>query len=347
MYASEGEMVMAATILVVDSDPVNCTTWETLLLDQRYEVVAAWTGETALTVCSDLQPDLVLLSYLLPDIEGLEVCRRLKAQPRNCLTPVVLLTSGIEARRSSEAIEAGVDDFLGCPTMLWEALTCVHYLLQVKAYIDERAKSEIFSLAHSVDAEDVFRGGHSVRVSNNAVRLGKSLGLAETDLETLRIGGLVHDVGKIGVPNAILSKVGPLNPDEIKIIMRHPVLGERICAPLKTLRDVLPLVRSHHGRMDGTGYPDGLCGEQISLIVRLLQIVDICDALTGDRPYRQALSLPRALLVLYEEADRGWVDEALVSQLALVTVGAQGLAAIRNGGISRSSGMSERSGNNS
>ena len=323
---------MAATILVVDSDPVNCATWETLLLDQRYDVVAARTGETALAVCSNLQPDLVLLSYLLPDIRGLEVCRRLKAQPRNCLTPVVLLTSGIEARCSSEAIEAGVDDFLGCPTMLWEALTCVHYLLQVKAYIDERAKSEILSLAHGVDAEDVFRGGHSTRVSNNAVRLGKSLGLTEHDLETLRIGGLVHDVGKIGIPNAILSKAGPLDPDESKIIMEHPILGEKICASLKSFRDVLPLVRSHHERMNGTGYPDGLCGEQISLIVRLLQIVDICDALTSDRPYRKAVSLPRALVVLYEEADRGWLDEALVSQLALVTVGAQGLAAIRNRG---------------
>jgi putative two-component system response regulator len=338
---------MAATILVVDSDPVNCATWETLLLDQRYDVVAARTGETALTVCSDLQPDLVLLSYLLPDIRGLEVCRRLKAQPRNCLTPVVLLTSGIEARCSSEAIEAGVDDFLGCPTMLWEALTCVHYLLQVKAYIDERAKSEILSLAHGVDAEDVFRGGHSTRVSNNAVRLGKSLGLTENDLETLRIGGLVHDVGKIGIPNAILSKAGPLDPDESKIIMEHPILGEKICASLKSFRDVLPLVRSHHERMNGTGYPDGLCGEQISLIVRLLQIADICDALTSDRPYRKAVSLPRALVVLYEEADRGWLDEALVTQLALVTVGAQGLEAIRNRGRFRSSGVSERSGNNS
>jgi putative two-component system response regulator len=338
---------MAATILVVDSDPVNCATWETLLLDQRYEVVAARTGETALTVCSDLQPDLVLLSYLLPDIKGLEVCRRLKAQPRNCLTPVVLLTSDGEGRCTSEAIEAGVDDFLGDPTMHWEALSRVHYLLQLKAYIDDRAKAEILSLAHSIDAEDAFRGGHSARVSNTAVRLGKSLGLSANDLEALRIGGLVHDIGKIGIPDAILSKPGPLAPDESEIIRGHPILGEQICAPLKSFRDALPLIRSHHERMNGTGYPDGLCGDEISLIVRLLQIVDICDALTSDRTYRQALSLPRALVVLYEEADRGWLDEALVSQFALITVGAHGLAAIRNGGRLRSSEMTSRSGSNS
>jgi putative two-component system response regulator len=333
---------MAATILVVDSDPVNCATWETLLLDQRYEVFAARTGETALTVCSDLQPDLVLLSDLLPDIRGLEVCRRLKAQPRNCLTPVALLASECEVRCTSEAIEAGVDEFLGGPTMPWEALSRVHYLLQLKAYIDDRAKSEILSLAQSIDAADVFRGGHSARVSNTAVRLGKSLGLSRNDLEALRIGGLVHDIGKIGIPGAILSKPGPLNPDESEIIRGHPILGEQICAPLKSFRDVLPLVRSHHERMNGSGYPDGLCGDEISLIVRLLQIVDICDALTSDRSYRRALSLPRALVVLYEEADRGWLDEALVSQFALITVGARGMAAILNGGRLWSSEVMKR-----
>src|ERR1700692_365137 len=119
------------------------------------------------------------------------------------------------------------------------------------------------SFSSSADNRD-----HSTRVSNNAVRLGKSVGLTEHDIENLRIGGLVHDVGKIGIPNAILSKIGPLDPDENKIIKEHPILGEKICASLKSFRDVLPLVRSHHERMNGTGYPDGLCGEQISLIVR-------------------------------------------------------------------------------
>jgi len=231
--------------------------------------------------------------------------------------------------------------------MQWEALSRVHYLLQLKAYIDDRAKAEILSLAHSIDAEDAFRGGHSARVSNTAVRLGKSLGLSTNDLEALRIGGLVHDIGKIGIPDTILSKPGPLAPDESEIIRGHPILGEQICAPLKSFRDALPLIRSHHERMNGTGYPDGLCGEEISLIVRLLQIADICDALTSDRPYRKAVSLPRALVILYEEADRGWLDEALVSQLALVTVGTQGLAAISNRGRSRSSRVTRRSGNKS
>ena len=103
---------------------------------------------------------------------------------------------------------------------------------------------------------------------------------------------MVHDIGKIGIPDAILSKPGPLDPEETRIVEQHPIIGEQICAPLKSFRHVLPLIRNHHERMDGTGYPDGLCGEQIPLTVRILQIVDICDALTSDRSYRQTLSLP-------------------------------------------------------
>jgi putative two-component system response regulator len=141
---------------------------------------------------------------------------------------------------------------------------------------------------------------------------------------------LVHDIGKIGIPDAILSKAGPLDPEESKIVREHPIIGEQICAPLKSLRHVLPLVRHHHERMDGSGYPDGLRGEQIPLTVRALQIVDICDALTSDRSYRQNLSLPRALSILYEEADRGWLDGALVSQFASLVVGSEGSIALGN-----------------
>ena len=194
-------------------------------------------------------------------------------------------------------------------------------MLQLKTYIDEQAESVIFALAQTIEARDPFDGGHCARVSSNAVRFGKSLGLSKSDLDTLRIGGLVHDIGKIGILDSILSKPGPLDSEEAKIIEQHTIVGEQICAPLKSFRHVLPLIRSHHERMNGTGYPDGLQGDQIPLMVRIIQIVDICDALTSDRAYRQILTLPSALIVLYEEAERGWLDESLVSQYASLVIG--------------------------
>ena len=345
--AEEGQVKMTATVLVVDADPSNCADWEALLISQGCDVIAAGSGEAALTLCPNLQPDLVLLNDFLPDIHGLEVCRRLKADPRNRLTPVVLITATDNASFASRAREAGADDSWGHPPTPWEALSRVQSLLQLKTYIDEQAESVIFSLAHSIEARDPFDGGHGARVSNNAVRFGKSLGLSQGDLDTLRIGGLVHDIGKIGISDAILSKPGPLDSEETTIVEQHPIVGEQICAPLKSFRHVLPLIRNHHERMDGTGYPDGLCGEQIPLTVRILQIADICDALTSDRSYRQELSLPSALIVLYEEAGQGWLDEGLVSQYASLVAGSESSATLGNRGRLRSSRGVKRGGSSS
>lgn len=309
---------MTARVLVV-----GCADWGALLQERGYEVLAAKGGEAALSICPHFQPDLVLLNELLPDIQGFEVCRRLKVHPRNRLTPVVLLNTCGESPGVSRAFEAGADDFWEDSPTLEEALIRVHSLLQMKTYVDKQAESAIFCLAHSIEARDPWGKKHCSRVSNNAVRFGKSLGLRQDDLDTLSIGGLLHDIGKIGVPNSILSKPGPLNSEEIRIVQQHCILGEDLCAPLKSLNHVLPIIRHHHERMDGSGYPDGLQGEQIPLTVRILQIADICDALTSDRPYRKSLSLPRALSILYEEADRGWLDKDLVSKFASVVVGSE------------------------
>jgi putative two-component system response regulator len=323
-------MFMAATVLVVDADSRRCADWEALLSQQGYVVITARNGEAALTLCPRARPDLVFLYDSFPDMHGLELCRQLKADPRNRLTPIVLYSAAGDDSDASRAVGAGVDDFWGHAPTPWEALNRVHSMLQLKTYIDEQAEAVLFSLAKSIEVRDPFDEAHCVRVSNNAVRFGKSLGLSQNDLDALRIAGLLHDIGKIGVPDAILSKPGPLDPGESKIVKEHPIVGEQICAPLKSLRHVLPLIRHHHERMDGSGYPDGLHGEQIPLTVRALQIVDICDALTSDRSYRRNLSLPRALLILYEEADRGWLDGALVSQFASLVVGPEGSIALGN-----------------
>src|SRR5712671_684657 len=315
---------MPVTVLVVDADLRSSADWEALLSDQGYDVIAARTGEAALTLCSSVRPDVVLLCDLLPDMHGLEVCRRLKADPRNRLTPIILHAATSDFSDAARAVAAGADDFWSHAPTPWEALSRLHSLLQMKTYIDEQAESVLLSLAQSIEARDPFGGSHGTRVSNNAVRFGKSLGLGWNDIDALRIGGLFHDIGKIGIPEAILYKPGPLNPEESKIVMEHPIVGEQICSPLKSLRHALPLIRHHHERLDGSGYPDGLQGEQIPVTVRALQIVDICDALTSDRSYRQNLPLPSALMILYDEADRGWLDGDLVSQFASLVVGSEG-----------------------
>jgi putative two-component system response regulator len=202
--------------------------------------------------------------------------------------------------------------------------------MAMNTYMNDQAESVMFTIAQHIETRDSYGGGHCTRVSNCALRFGKSLRLGSNDLEALRVGGLVHDIGKIAVPDSILYKPGPLNPEEARIVKQHPVLGEKICAPLKSLHHVLPMIRHHHERMNGSGYPDGLRGDAIPKTVRIIQMVDICDALTSDRSYRKNLSLPDALTVLYEEADRGWLDRSLVSQFASFVATAEGSVVFGN-----------------
>jgi putative two-component system response regulator len=326
---------MTATVLVVDADAPNCANLKAILAGQGYDVKTAATGAEALMLCPILKPDLVLLNDELPDANGLEVCRQLKDDPRNRMTPVVMLSGG--GNDSPGAPDGRADDVWGHAPTPWEALSRVQSLLRIKTYIDEQAESVIFSLSQCIEARDPYDGGHCARVSNNAVRFGKSLGLSQADLDVLRIGGLLHDIGKIGIPESILSKPGPLNSEEIAIMEQHTVLGEQICSPLKSLRHILPVIRHHHERLDGSGYPDGLRGDRIPLTARVLQIVDICDALTSDRAYRKIMSVPDALVVLYQEAERGWLDEELVTQFAPIAVGAAGVAGLGNQARFRSS----------
>src|SRR5712671_7211290 len=178
---------MPVTVLVVDADLCSSADWEALLSDQGYDVIAARTGEAALTLCTSVRPDVVLLYDLLPDMHGLEVCRRLKADPRNRLTPIILHAATADFSDAARAVGAGADDFWGHAPTPWEALSRVHSMLQMKTYIDEQAESVLFSLAKSIEVRDPFEEAHCVRVSNNAVRFGKSLGLTQNDLDALRI----------------------------------------------------------------------------------------------------------------------------------------------------------------
>lgn len=309
---------MNTSILIVMADPENRENWKQVLEDQDYQTVAIATGERVPDLCAHLRPDLVLMEAGLPDVSGLEICRRLKDDPRNKLTPVILI-EGVSGDPCFSTLRgAGADDVWGPRPTRREALARIQSLLQLKSYIDEQAEAVVLLLARTIEARDGYTRGHSERLAKSAARLGRKVGLSNEQIDTLRVAGIVHDVGKVAVPDSVLLKAGPLTPQETAIMRRHPVEGERICSPLKSLRRVLPIIRHHHERMDGSGYPDGLRGDAIPLAARILQIVDIHDALTTDRPYRKAFSAGKALATLYNEAERGWLDMDLVRVFAPV-----------------------------
>jgi putative two-component system response regulator len=309
---------MNPAILLVDVASASREEWKSFLQSRKCDVETAADGESALKLCLQMQPDIVLVHDSLPDIAGFELCRQIKNDPLNQLTPVVLLKSSIDQWDVQRGRDAGAIDVWAAPASLWDALGRIETLLRLKKYMEEQAKSAVFSLAGSVDSRQHMRNGHSERLVAYAEQLGESLGLGEDNLQELRIASWLHDIGKIAVPENILLKAGPLDAEETRIMREHPVIGEKMCAPLKSLRHVLPVIRHHHERMDGSGYPDGLRGEAIPLKARILQVVDIYDALTTDRPYRGALPPEQALEILFSEADNGWLDASVVWKFSQV-----------------------------
>lgn len=256
----------------------------------------------------------VLLDVLMPGMNGFEVCKRIKATPETRLTPVVLITGLTDSENRIRGINAGADDFLSKPIDYNELLARTRSLLRLKEYTDEleNAESVLFSLAYSIEARDPYTRGHCERLAQVSARLAERIHLSEDQIRALRRAGIVHDIGKVVVPDAILLKPGPLSDEEIAIMRRHPVVGEKICEPLRTFGAVLPIIRHHHERFDGSGYPDGLRGDAIPLTARVLQLADVYDALTTDRPYRKADTQEVALEIMAKEASRGWWDRTLL-----------------------------------
>ncbi len=256
------------------------------------------------------QPDLVLSDVKMPVLTGIEVCRHIKNNPETRLVPLVLITGLTAIQDRVDGIEAGADDFLNKPVERLQLIARVRSLLRQKAYTDEleRAESVLFALAMSIEGKDPYTEGHCKRLAEHSARLGEVLGLEGPQIIALRRAGLVHDIGKVAVPDSILFKPGRLTASEKKIMQRHPVVGERICSPLKSFQLVLPIIRHHHEKMDGSGYPDKLKGEAIPLTARILQVVDVFDALTTSRPYKSALAVDEALAVMKKEVKKGWWD---------------------------------------
>ena len=302
---------ISSTVLVVDDDTSIRKGLIHLLRAEGYKTVEAKDGREALSLISVENPDLILLDLMMPDINGLMVCRQLKSIEETRLIPIVMITAVYELEEKLKAIDAGVDDFLNKPINIPELRARVRSLLRMKHLNDllDCADTVISSLANAIEAKDKYTEGHNERVSRYAVALARAVGLSERELEIVRMAGILHDIGKIGVPDKVLNKRSSLNKLEFNSILSHPEKGQRILKPLHSLMGVRKVVLYHHERYDGKGYPHGLEGEQIPIYARIMSIADTYDAMTTTRPYRKALTKSEAIRELKDKAGQMWDPE--------------------------------------
>lgn len=304
----------AGRVLVADDAPANLDGLRQLLTALGYDVLTAKDGAEALEIAGREHPDIVLTDIRMPKKDGFEVCRELRSNGPTRLTPVILVTGAVENNDKIRAIDAGASEFLSKPIDISELKVRVRSLVQLKRFTDDldSAEAVLRSMAMTIEARDKYTDGHCQRLAHYAVALGESLRLPEEDLLALERGGYFHDIGKIGIPDAVLLKRGKLTAAERRIMVQHPVIGERLCGDLRVLHRVRPIVRHHHERQDGSGYPDGLAGDDIPLLAQIIGIVDVYDAITTNRPNRAARPREQAFEELSREVARGWRRKDLV-----------------------------------
>ena len=310
-------MSTCGTVLLIDDDPESRLTLTQALGPLGYQVEEAENGAAGLTKARLWLPDVILLDVMMPGMDGFAVCRQLKGDAETRLIPVVFLT-GLDSRAARlQGLEMGATDFLHKPFDLVELETRVRNLVTFRRLTQELDSAEqmLFAIARVVEARDESTGEHCDRLSMLAADLGQSLGLDEESVKALRRAGYLHDIGKIGVPDAVLLKDGELTAEERAVMRTHVALGVQICAPLQSFRPVLPIIRHHHEHLDGSGYPDGLQGDDIPLLARVFQVADVYDALTNTRPYRRALDVRDAVTTLRGEVEAGWWSRDIVEAL--------------------------------
>jgi len=320
------DAAQAPTILIVDDIELNRRLLKAMLKTASYRILEAARPSAAIGVLEREKVDLVVVDLVMPEMSGPEFCHHLKNERRTQLIPILMTTSVQGTENEVTGIESGADEFLIKPLQPAVVRTRIRAMLRNKALVDslEEAETILFALAQAVERRDRHTGMHCERLTTYTLALGQALGLERQEQLALYRGSYLHDIGKIGIPDGILFKRGLLTDDEWKTMRLHTVRGEEICKPMKTLAPVLPIIRGHHERWDGSGYPDGLAGEEIPLLARILQVADIYDALTTARPYKPAFSHQHAIEIMIEEARRGWRDPELVPLFAEVSQRALG-----------------------
>ena len=307
-------------VLIVEDDAANRSLLLHRLARAGYDATAVDTGPAGLEAALSSAPDLILMDVELPGMDGYSICRALRSDPRTIATPVILLTGRTEVKDVVEGLDAGADDFLRKPYDEAELMARVRSVLRLAAAMAEVAGAQgvIAALANAVEAKDAGTEHHCERLASLAHRLGQHVEVEPLELRAIVFGAMLHDVGKIGVRDAILTKPGPLTDGEWTEMRRHPLIGERICLPLARSSSFGPIIRHHHERWDGSGYPDGLRGDDIPLGARIVGIVDAFDAIVHARPYRPARTAEEAVDEMRRE--RGKQFDPLLIDAFLVTV---------------------------
>ncbi|WP_397333764.1 MULTISPECIES: two-component system response regulator [unclassified Nostoc] len=308
----------APKILVVDDHTASRMTAAALLSMEGYEVIEADSGATAVVMVKQQQPDLILLDVMMPGMDGFEVCQLLKQDENTRLIPVIFITALNDRRSRIRGIEVGADDFLTKPFDRVELAARAKSLVGQKRLNEDldHAEQVLFSIARAIESRDPNTGDHCERLVKIGQAFGEYLNLSRSQMRDLIWGGYLHDIGKVGISDAVLLKKGQLTPEEWEMMRQHVIIGEKICQPLRSMRGVIPIIRHHHERWNGSGYPDGLKGDEIPYLAQVFQILDIYDALTSERPYKKAFTTEEALAVMQEETNAGWRNPELMQQFA-------------------------------
>jgi putative two-component system response regulator len=289
-----------------------------LLSVEGYEVLEAENGQAALDRVTEADPDLILLDVMMPGMDGYEVCRRLKQDEHTRLTPIVFVTALNDRRARLRGIEAGGDDFLSKPFDQLELSARVRSLIRQKRLNEDldHAGKVLFSIARTIESRDPNTGDHCERLVIQGKAFGEFLHLPRNEVRDLMWGAYLHDIGKVGIPDSVLLKTDQLSSEEWQVMRQHVLIGEQICQPLRTMRGVVPIIRHHHERWNGTGYPDCLIGDEIPFLAQVFQLVDIYDALTHERPYKRAFTSQESLELMFQETTKGWRNPDLMQQFS-------------------------------
>jgi putative two-component system response regulator len=310
-------------VLVVDDHPASRMAAAALLAMENYQVIEADSGYSAIALIAQRQPDLILLDVMMPGMDGFEVCKKIKQDEQTRLIPIIFITALNDKRSRIRGIEVGADDFLTKPFDRLELSARVKSLVRQKRLNEDldHAEKVLFSIATTIESRDPNTGDHCERLVNLGKAFGEYLHLSRNQIRDLMWGGYLHDIGKVGIPDSVLLKQGGLTNGEWQIMQQHVKIGEKICQPLRTMRGVIPIIRHHHERWDGSGYPDHLKGDEIPYLAQIFQIIDIYDALTSERTYKPAFTPDKAIRMMLEETNKGWRNPKLMEQFQSFILG--------------------------